>query len=176
MDRNAADHQLWQHKPVEIEVLADAFLSVSPYLPADLSVERRGEGFVISGMYGMDTFREDHFLLLIDGEKRTFRRWEDIPPRIDNVIEFTPDPTHDLTFLFTFERDGETFIHSHWVHHDMEPWEHRLRELLARETNGGWNARSHPRRRRRHPPLLRDGPGRRLARYLLQRDPDLPSG
>ena len=162
MDRTDADHQLWQHKPVQVEVFADAFLSVSPFLPADLRVELADGRCVISGHYGMDTFRKHRFLLLIDGELRTFHRWEDIPPRIDNVVEFTPDDTHDLTFFFTFEKGGDTFIHTHWVHHDMAPWEDRLRELLSRETNGGWNARSHTSRRRRRPPLLRDGPRRRL--------------
>lgn len=176
MDRNDADHRFWQYKDVQVEVVADSFLSVSPYLPADIRVEKHDGGFVISGQYGIDTFREDRFVLLVDGQLRTFHRWEDIPERFDNVIEFTPDPLHDLTFLFTFERGGDRFIHSHWIHHDMEPWQDRLRELIARETNGGWNASSHTRRRRRHPPLLRSSPGRRLAEHLLQRKADLPSG
>jgi hypothetical protein len=176
VDRNDADHRFWQYKPVQVDVLADSFLSVSPYLPADMCVEQVGENFVISGNYGIDTFRDDRFLLLVDGQQRTFHRWEDIPQSFDNVIEFTPDPLHDLTFLFTFERAGERFIHSHWIHHDMEPWQDRLRELIARETNGGWNASSHARRGLRHPPLLRAGPGRRLARHLLQREADLPTG
>ena len=175
MDRNDADHQLWQHRPVRVEVEADAFVGVTPYLPRDLVVRDEGGGrFVIAGTYGFDTFRDDSFVLLIDGQPRTFRRWEDIPEVFDNVIRFTPDPTHDLTFVFSFEKGGETLEHCHWVHHDMEPWEDRLRALVARETNGGWNARCHPPRRRRPPALLRHGPAASLARYLLQRDPDLP--
>ena len=157
MERTEADQQIWQHKPVQVEVVADAFLSVSPYLPADLRVEKRDGCFIIAGHYGMDTFREHSFQILVDGAVRTFRRFEDIPQTIDNVVDFNPDDTHDLTFFFTFEREGETFIHSHWVHHDMEPWEHRLTELVARETNGGWNARSHKDRRPRRLALLGDG-------------------
>lgn len=176
MDRNEADHCFWQYKPVQVEVFADSFLSVSPYLPADIRVEEDGDNFVISGNYGVDAFREDRFVLLVDGQLRTFHRWGDIPERFDNVIEFAPDAAHDLTFLFTFERGGERFIHSHWIHHDMEPWQDRLRELIARETNGGWNASSHTRRGFRHPSLLSAGPGRRLARHLLQRKADLSEG
>jgi hypothetical protein len=176
VDRALADHQLWQHKPIRVEVQADAYEGVEPYLPEDLRVTREGDRFVIEGRYGLDTFRDDRFVILVDGQVRTFLRWQDIPDQIDNVVEFTPDATHDLTFTFTFRRGGETVTHTHWVHHDMEPWQDRLRELLSRETNGGWNAGSDPTRRRGHPPLLRHGKARMLLRHLLQRDPDLPSG
>ncbi|MEC7947584.1 MAG: hypothetical protein VX265_08435 [Myxococcota bacterium] len=161
MGRETADHQVWQFEPVQVRVLADDFLSVSPHHPEDLRVERDGQHVVISGTYGFDTFREHRFVLLIDGQPRTFRRWSDIPDSFDNVIEFAPDSTHDLTFTFAFTRSGRRFIHRHWVHHVMAPWEDRLQELMTRETNGGWNARSHPHRRRRRVPLLGDGsPGR----------------
>ena len=137
-------------------------LSVSPYLPEGITVERDHGDVVISGSYGFDTFREHRFVLLVDGQLRTFSRWADIPDRFDNVIEFAPDSMHDMTFEFTLEKSGQRFIHSHWVHHLMEPWEDRLKELMSRETNGGWNARSHPHRRRRRLPLLGDGPPGRL--------------
>ena len=78
MERTEADQQIWQHKPVQVEVVADTFLSVSPYLPADLRVEKRDGCFVIVGHYGMDTFRNTPS----DSRRRgvrTFRRIEDIP-------------------------------------------------------------------------------------------------
>ena len=176
MGRDSADHQLWQHRPVEVVVQADSFVGVTPYLPADLVVSDRGGSFAITGTYGMDTFRNDRFVLLVNGELRTFVDWNHIPQEFDNVIEFAPDDTHDLTFCFTFVKDGVSFTHTHWVHHDMEPWQGRLRELLARETNGGWNARSDSNPRRRHPALLPDGEGRRVSQRLLQRTTDLPPG
>ena len=176
MERHEADHQLWQHKPVRVRVEADAWLGVEPFLPDDLSVEPCEGGFEIVGTYGVDTFPDHRFVLLVDGELRTVLRWADIPDQIDNVIEFTPDPTHDRTFVFRFERGGTVVTHSHWVHHDMTPWTQRLRDLMTRETNGGWNARRDPKRRRRHPPLLGNGPLASVARRLLQRNPDLPSG
>lgn len=176
MDREQADHQLWQHRPVHILVDADHFHGVQPYHPRDVTVEHTEEGWCIGGLYGMDTFRNDRFVILLEGVLHTVHRWEDIPEQIDNIIEFTPDPAHDLTFVYRFEKDGVPFTHSHWVHHDMDPWLERLRELIARETNGGWSARSDPHRRRRHPPLLRDGSPGRLHRHLLQWYRHLTSG
>ncbi len=174
MDRNDADHRLWQHRPIHVEVTADAFVSVEPFLPGDVEVVQRGEKWVIQGVYGFDIFTEHRFTVRIGRELRTFRRYEDIPERFDNVIEFLPDPTHDITFIFSFERGGRPFSHSHWIHHDMDPWPAKLRELIARETNGGWtNASSHTNRRRRRLPLLRDGAPARVTRHLLQWDPDL---
>ena len=72
MDGADADHQLTQHRPVRVEVPADAFLGVRPYLPRDLTVEAAEGGFVIEGCYGFDTFRSDRFLLLVDGQQRVF--------------------------------------------------------------------------------------------------------
>ena len=80
MERTEAGQQIWQHKPVQVEVVADAFLSVSPYLPADLRVEKRDGCFIIVGHYGMDTFREHSFQILVDGlcarsvDSRIFRK------------------------------------------------------------------------------------------------------
>ncbi|MEL6344531.1 MAG: hypothetical protein AAFV53_15550 [Myxococcota bacterium] len=177
MDRDEADHPIWQHTPIHIIVDADAFLSVHPFLPLDITVTQQPDGaWGIVGMYGMDTFRDDRFVLLVDGQQRTFHRWEDIPDQIDNVIAFLPDATHDQTFQYTFEKAGQTFIHRHWVHHDTTPWKARLRALVARETNGGWSARHYPHRRPRHPSLLRDDARGRITRHLLQWKTDLPSG
>ena len=93
VDRNDADRSCGSTAPVRVEVEADAFVGVTPYLPRDLVVRDAGGGrFVIAGTYGFDTFRDDTFVLLIDGQPRTFRRWEDIPEVFDNVIHSTPDP------------------------------------------------------------------------------------
>lgn len=158
MRRDQADHQIFQFKPVQISMAADAFVGVEPFLPTGISVSCGAGRCTIEGAYGLDTFPAHRFVLLIDGMLRTFHRWEDLPAEFDNVIEFAPDDTHDRTFVYTLEQDGMRFTHSHWVHHDMAPWEDRLRELVARETNGGWNARSHAQRRRRRLTLLGDGP------------------
>ena len=65
MERHEADHQLWQHKPVRVRVEADAWLGVEPFLPDDLSVEPCEGGFEIVGTYGVDTFPDHRFVLLV---------------------------------------------------------------------------------------------------------------
>lgn len=157
-ERWQADRRFWQFKPIRVQVDADAFVGVQPFLPAGVLVEREGEGFVIHGEYGIDLFRNHAFKILVDGEMRMYSRFEDIPEVIDNVVSFMPDDTHDITLTYTFVKDGVTFTHSHWIHHDMDPWVHILQQLLTRETNGGWNARSDALRRQRHHALLRNDP------------------
>ena len=175
MDREQADHQVWQHKPFRFRVEADTFLAVSPCLPSDVFITPCEGGIEIHGTYGFDTYRDDRFLLLVDGKLQTYNRWEDIPERFDNVIDFAPDPAHDLTFSYRFKRGDEVVTQTHWVHHDMKPWEDRLRELVSRETNGGWDASSYTTRGRRHSALLGDGEDAALAKRLLQQHPDQSS-
>lgn len=158
MQRDDADVQVFQFQPVRVTVPADRYVGAEPFLPEGLSVCWSGGVCTLEGAYGLDTFSDHRFVLLVNGQLRTFHRWADLPEEFDNVVEFRPDSTHDRTFVYTFERDGVRFTHSHWVHHDMAPWEDRLHELVARETNGGWNARSHTQRRRRRLTLLGDGP------------------
>ena len=158
MNRDQADHQIFQYRPVQATVSADAFVGVEPFFPAGISLSWTNGRCTIEGSYGIDTFPEHRFVLLVNGNLRTFHRWADLPDEFDNVIEFAPDTTHDRTFIYTFLLDGVAVTHSHWVHHDMAPWEDRLRELVARENNGGWNASSHAQRRRRRLSLLGHGP------------------
>ena len=168
MDRSLADHRLWQFQPFAVQVEADAFVGAEPFLADGVRVVQTGEGFTISGTYGFDCFADHRFVVLIDGQTRVFHRYEDIPSVIDNVVQFLPDTTHDITVRYHFTRGAAPLLHTHWVHHDTAPWKPRLQELVARETNGGWNARSHPSRGRRHSPLLADEPRRGLAQRLLQ--------
>lgn len=67
------------------------------------------------------------FVVRVREEICTFRRWEDLPPRLDAVIRFEPaipPPPH------TPEQ-----------HAEIEVWDARLQELLRR-----CHAPSHPRR------------------------------
>ena len=142
-----ADQRLWQFASFRVEVDADAFHGVEPFSPAGVRVERVDGRFVISGAYGFDLFTDHRFTLLVDGVQRVYTSLDDLPERFDNVIHFAPDPTHDITFVYTFERGGVRFAHRHWIHHDMEPWNGILQALLKRETNGGWTyARRDPNR------------------------------
>ncbi len=55
------------------------------------------------------------FVLLINGELKTFTEYEDIPKDFDNVIKFLPDVPHD--------------------HDSPDIWSPRLQELIKREKN-----------------------------------------
>jgi hypothetical protein len=55
------------------------------------------------------------FVLLINGELKTYTEYEDIPEDFDNVIKFLPDVPHD--------------------HDSPDIWSPRLQELIKREKN-----------------------------------------
>ena len=59
------------------------------------------------------------FVLLINGELKTFTEYDDIPDKFDNVIKFLPDVSHEEV-----DHSGENNI-----------WNDRLQELIKRETN-----------------------------------------
>jgi len=59
------------------------------------------------------------FVLLINGELKTFTDYDDIPEKFDNVIKFLPDVSHEEV-----DHSGENNI-----------WNDRLQELIKRETN-----------------------------------------
>ncbi len=138
MNRHLADKQLWQFTPVWETVNADEFVSVSPFRPSNIHVGLANGIMVIRGNYGIDLFPNHKFTLLVDGEIKEYYNVEDIPEKFDNVIKYEPDSTHDITFTYTFKRDGKEFNVIHWVHHDMKVWEVFLPELIKRETNRGW--------------------------------------
>jgi hypothetical protein len=62
------------------------------------------------------------FVLLINGELKTYNNFEDIPEKFDNVIKFLPEIPEPP--------------HTEHQHEEMNVWNDRLRELLSRETNG----------------------------------------
>jgi len=64
----------------------------------------------------------NEFVVLVDGEIKTYRRFEDIPEKIDNVIKFSPKVPKAP--------------HNQHQHDEMSVWNEKLKELLARETNG----------------------------------------
>lgn len=62
---------------------------------------------------------KSEFILLVDGELRTYECWEDIPDKFDHVIKFNPympEPPH------TEEQ-----------HEEIESWYPRFQELMRRE-------------------------------------------
>jgi hypothetical protein len=61
------------------------------------------------------------FVLMIDGELKTYTKFEDIPENFDHVIEFVPNIP-----------DGP---HTHEQHEEIEQWNIRLRELIAKENS-----------------------------------------
>lgn len=162
MDRTLADQQIWQFVPFRVELEARRFIGVEPFCPAGVRVDADGDRFVIHGVYGFDVFTDHRFTVRIGSALQVFQRLEDIPERFDNLIAFTPDPTHDRTFEYRFEGAFGPIVHRHWIHHDMEPWIDVQQQLLTRETNGGHHARSDAHRRRGYPALLGDDPNGRL--------------
>jgi hypothetical protein len=62
------------------------------------------------------------FIILVNGKLKTYRKYEDIPKKLDNVIKFNPHipkPPHTQS-----------------QHEEIEQWNDKLKELLTRETNG----------------------------------------
>ena len=64
------------------------------------------------------------FVLLINGELKTFTEYEDIPEDFDNVIKFLPDVPHSEV-----DHDGPA----------GGIWNDRLQELIKREQNARSN-------------------------------------
>lgn len=62
------------------------------------------------------------FVILLNGELKTYNEFEDIPDKFDNVIKFNPcmpEPPHE-----------------EHQHDEMGEWGQKLQELMKRETNG----------------------------------------
>ena len=65
---------------------------------------------------------EHEFVILLNGELVTYRKYEDIPEKFDNLIRFiphVPEPPH-----------------THDQHEEIDSWNDKLQELMKRETNG----------------------------------------
>jgi hypothetical protein len=62
------------------------------------------------------------FVVLLNGELKTYTKYEDIPERFDNVIRFIPEIPEPP--------------HTHEQHEEIDLWNERLQELMKRETNG----------------------------------------
>ena len=60
------------------------------------------------------------FILLIDGELKTYTKYEDIPEDFDNVIKFAPDVSEEERQVDGCE--GSTYL-----------WNERLKELMEKE-------------------------------------------
>ena len=62
------------------------------------------------------------FVILLNGELKTFNTFENIPERFDNVIRFLPEIPEPP--------------HTKEQHKEVDTWNEKLKELLKRETNG----------------------------------------
>lgn len=62
------------------------------------------------------------FVVLVEGNLKTYNCFDDIPEKFDNLIKFVPKIP-----------DGP---HTHEEHTEIEMWNERLKELMTRETNG----------------------------------------
>lgn len=142
MNRHLANEQIWQFTPVWSEVDADDFVSVTPFKPKDITITQSDGVFAIHGTYGIDIFTNHRFIILVNGRLVEFNHADDIPQEFDNIIEYRPDDTHDITFTYNFVKNGKSFKYTHWIHHDMIVWEKFLQDLMLRETNGGWKRAS----------------------------------
>jgi hypothetical protein len=60
------------------------------------------------------------FVILIDGELKTYTDYDSIPQSFDNVIEFRP-----------YIIEGP---HTHEEHDELSMWNKRLQDLMKRET------------------------------------------
>lgn len=131
-----ADGQVMQFDPLRV-ALPGRFLRMEPYQPADIRIEQGACGFAVAGHYGFELFAGHCFEVTIDGQRRTFDRWEDLPAVIDAVVRFLPgtDP-HDVDFTIHYQHAGQPLELRHNVHNAPHGWVVRLRELLARERQG----------------------------------------
>lgn len=62
------------------------------------------------------------FVVLLNGELKTYNNFEDIPEKFDNVIKFLPEIPKPP--------------HTEHQHEEMDVWNDKLKELISRETNG----------------------------------------
>jgi len=60
------------------------------------------------------------FVVLVNGDLKTYTDFDDIPDKIDNVIKFSPDIPSSP--------------HTSTQHDEMSTWNDKLQELLKRET------------------------------------------
>jgi len=67
----------------------------------------------------------NEFVVLVNGQLKRYERFEDIPQVIDNVIKFIPDVPEPP--------------HTHEQHEEIDAWQDKFKELMARETNGNFN-------------------------------------
>jgi len=62
---------------------------------------------------------EHKFVILLDGELKKYTRFEDIPMKFDNLIEFSPVIPKEP--------------HTHEQHEEIASWGDRFKELMERE-------------------------------------------
>lgn len=62
------------------------------------------------------------FIVLLNGELKTYTKYEDIPERFDNVISFKPEIPEQP--------------HTEEQHKEIESWNNKLQKLMEREHAG----------------------------------------
>jgi len=65
------------------------------------------------------------FVILLNGELKTYHNYDDIPEQFDNVIKFKPCVPEAP--------------HEEHQHDEMGEWNTKLQELMKRETNASSN-------------------------------------
>ena len=65
------------------------------------------------------------FIILLNGELKTYHNYNDIPEKFDNIIKFNPCVPEAP--------------HNEHQHDEIETWNDKLKELIKRETNASCN-------------------------------------
>lgn len=118
-----------QFAPVQLH-LPGRFVAMHPYQPEGIRIEQHAGHCTVGGHYGFELFSGNEFMVRVDGQPRTFTRYEDIPARISAVLKFQPG-TAEHEIDFTIETtEGR---HTHRVHCEPSGWVTRLQALVGRE-------------------------------------------
>ena len=118
--------------------LPGRFASMAPYMPEGFTLVQHAQNFVLEGHYGFELCSGHQFVVTVDGQERTYTRWEDIPQHIGRVRSFQPgsDP-HEVTFTIYYTAPAETNdcerVFEQTVHSEPSGWVPRLQALLRRE-------------------------------------------
>lgn len=118
-----------QFAPIALR-LPGQFVAMQPYQPNEITITQHDGHCIVAGRYGFELFSGNEFVVTVDGQPRTFTRFEDIPQRIGAVLRFKPGTVeHEIDFTVrTTEAE-----HTHRVHCEPSGWVQRLQALVARE-------------------------------------------
>ena len=118
-----------QFAPIALR-LPGQFVAMQPYQPNEITITQHDGHCIVAGRYGFELFSGNEFVVTVDGQPRSFTRFEDIPQHIGAVLRFQPGTVeHEIDFTVrTTEAE-----HTHRVHCEPSGWVQRLQALVARE-------------------------------------------